>query len=76
MFVALELWKNFLVCNFCQTQMEFVRKGEFKWGKLDKAKERELGVVKATKNSFNGRKCGDFEYQLISNEKQKSLFRK
>ena len=56
--------------------MEFVRKGEFKWGKLDKAKERELEVVKATKNSFNGRKCGDFEYQLISNEKQKSLFRK
>ena len=50
--------------------MEFVRKGEFKWGKLDKAKERELEVVKASKNPFNGRKCGDSEFQLMmSNEK-------
>ena len=28
--VLLELLENFLLCNFCETQMEFYRKGEFK----------------------------------------------
>ena len=44
LFPLLELWKNFLVCNFCKTRMEFDRKGEFKWGKLEKGNEGGIEI--------------------------------